>query len=436
MEQIASYGSSWASSSQSLERAGDPPSIAIATVNARSEQLNALTSPGQAFIDNGLGFLISIVISPLVELILEPAVGDPAQMRGTGKGWAEVADWVDRLAGHEGDRAQATETVWEGQAADAFRKQMDEFVSGAKALATDIRGMKESLDLAADLFDAFVEMCIDIIQELVIGLIVEWLAALAASWITAGASVGAASGMTAAQVAITGTRLGNKVANLFHKLKPIVTKLEDLLQSLRKGPLNELVEKMNHLRNGNMIQRWAGRQLDSNPVTKLVTRGSDNATEIRNAKTALSNAQERLDNSGSLPEEQQRLLRQEVQDAQKRYDEINTASTTPNRFMKDREADPETSYKNDGTVRTSWAGNIKTYQPGVQGEQASAANIAQAGLNAAGLTGEARFTSAVWHQGMDAVVSEGVEQGVKQGYDESTERTYEQRQAAQERGFT
>lgn len=123
------------------------------------------------------------------------------------------------------------------------------------------------------------------------------------------------------------------------------------------------MEKMNHLRNGNMIQRWAGRQLDSNPVTKLVTRGSDNATEVRNAKTALSNAQERLDNSGSLPEEQQRLLRQEVRDAQKRYGEINTASTTPNRFMKDREADPETSYKNDGTVRTSWTGNIKTYQP-------------------------------------------------------------------------
>ncbi|MGJ7906908.1 WXG100 family type VII secretion target [Actinopolyspora sp. H202] len=245
MEQIAGYGSSWASASQSLARASDPPSIAIATVNARSEQLNALTSPGQAFVDNGLGFLISIVISPLVELILEPAVGDPAQMRSTGKGWAEVADWVDRLAEHEGERAQATEPVWEGQAAAAFREQMDEFVSGAKALATDIRGMKESLDLAADLFDAFVEMCIDIIQELVIGLIVEWLAALAASWITAGASVGAASGMTAAQVAITGTRLGSKVANLFHKLRPIVTKLEDLLQSLRKGPLNELVEKMN-----------------------------------------------------------------------------------------------------------------------------------------------------------------------------------------------
>ncbi|MGJ7906907.1 hypothetical protein ACOQFL_10535 [Actinopolyspora sp. H202] len=171
-------------------------------------------------------------------------------------------------------------------------------------------------------------------------------------------------------------------------------------------------------------------------MTKLVTRGADNATEVRNAKTALADAKERFANSRSLPEEQQRLLRQEVQDAQRRYDEINTASTTPNRFMKDRDAAPETSYKNDGTVRTSWTGSIKTYQPGVQGEQASAANIAQAGLNAAGLTGEARFTSAVGHQGMDAVVSEGVEQGVKQGYDETTEHTYEQRQAAQERGFT
>ncbi|KGI79958.1 hypothetical protein IL38_19805 [Actinopolyspora erythraea] len=429
MEQIANYGSSWASASQSLARASDPPSVAIATVNMRSEQLNALTSPGQAFVDNGLGFLISIVISPLVELILEPAVGDPAQMRSTGKGWAEVADWVDRLAEHEGERARATEPVWEGQAADAFRKQMDEFVSGAKALATDVRGLKEALDLTADLFDAFVEMCIDIIQELVIGLIVEWLAALAASWITAGASVGAASGMTAAQVAITGTRLGSKVANLMHKLKPIVTKLEDLLQSLRKGPLRKLVDKMDDLRNGSKTEQWVARKIDSNPMSKILTRGD--TTEIRNAERALEETREAAARGEKTAAD--------VAAAQRRVDEANISSTTGNRFANQASTDNEETVMaqtdRNGSPKTSWSGDLNPELEKATGERATAANLAQAGLNTVGLGGEARWQDAILHQGASAVLTEGAEQGIKQGYDETTERTDEQRQAAQERGF-
>ncbi|SDP69734.1 hypothetical protein SAMN04487905_107154 [Actinopolyspora xinjiangensis] len=429
MEQIANYGSSWASASQSLARASDPPSVAIATVNMRSEQLNALTSPGQAFVDNGLGFLISIVISPLVELILEPAVGDPAQMRSTGKGWAEVADWVDRLAEHEGERARATEPVWEGQAADAFRKQMDEFVSGAKAMATDVRGLKEALDLAADLFDAFVEMCIDIIQELVIGLIVEWLAALAASWITAGASVGAASGMTTAQVAITGTRLGSKVANLLHKLKPIVTKLEDLLQSLRKGPLRKVVDNMDDLRNGNKIEQWVSRKIDSKPVGKILTHGD--TTEIRKAERALEETREAAARGEKTAAD--------VAAAQRRLDEANIPSTTGNRFAKQASLDDEGTViaqtDRNGNPKTSWSGDLHPELEKAREERAVAANLAQAGLNTVGLNGEARWQDAILHQGTSAVVNEGVEQGIKQGYDETTERSDEQRQAAQERGF-
>lgn len=276
-EQNAGYGSSWTSTSGDISRAGSPPDVAIAAVNARMEQLRFVMSPGQSFIDNGLGFLIGIVISPIVELVLEPAIGDPEQMRSTGTGWGKVADWVQQTGEHEKTRAAATSEPWTGQAGDKFRKQMDEFGAGAEAFSNEIRGLQQMLELAADLFDAFVEICIDILQELVMGLIIEWLAALAASWITAGASMAAAGVATTAQVGGTMARLGLKVKQLLGKLKPLIDKLEDLLQALRKGPLRKLVEKAEGLREGNMAEKWVMRKIDANPLAKIVTK-ADPAT--------------------------------------------------------------------------------------------------------------------------------------------------------------
>ncbi|MGW4213054.1 WXG100 family type VII secretion target [Lentzea sp. NPDC004789] len=277
LEQNAGYGSSWVSASGDIARASSPPDVAIAAVNARMEQLQLVMSPGQSFIDNGLGFLIGIVISPIVEFVLEPAIGDPEQMRSTATGWGKVADWVQSSGEHEKNRAAATSQPWTGQAGDKFRQQMNEFGEGTDAFANEIRGLQQMLDLAADLFDAFVETCIDILQELVMGLIIEWLAALAASWITAGASMGAAGVATTAEVTGTMARLGLKVKQLLGKLMPLIKKLEELLQKLRKGPLKKLVEKAEDLRNGNKAEKWLMRKVDGHPLAKIVTK-ADPAT--------------------------------------------------------------------------------------------------------------------------------------------------------------
>ncbi|MBA8825123.1 uncharacterized protein YukE [Saccharopolyspora lacisalsi] len=433
-EQTAGYGSSWASTSQGLSKASSPPDIAIATVNARMEQLNTITSPGQAFIDNGLGFLVSLAISPLVELVLEPAIGDPEQMRSTGKGWEEVAQWVEKMGEHETDRAEATAPVWEGRAGDAFRAQMHEFTGGATALANDVRGLKEALDTAADVFDAFVEMCVDIIQEFVMGLIIEWLAALAASWITAGASVGAASGLTAAQTAITSTRLGTKVANLLHKLKPLITKLEDLLQAMRKGPLSKVCDKMNELRNGNVAQQWVARQVDANPLVKMATRGEN--VNLRKAERVYEETRQAAERGEKTADD--------VATAQRHVDAARDAnkyeSTTANRYAEQSVTDSEGTVRaerdSNGNLKASWSGEIKPEHEKATGEKATATNAVQAGLNAVGLNGEHRWQDAVINQSTQAVVNEGGEQLIKQSYDESTEASDQDQQAAQERGFS
>ncbi|GHF59203.1 uncharacterized protein YukE [Amycolatopsis bartoniae] len=272
LEQNGGYGSSWISTAGDVARASSPPDVVFATINARMEQLQLITSPGQSFVDNGLGFLIGIVLSPLVEFVLEPAIGDPEQMRSTAQGWGGVADWLDGFGDHEKQRADATQQAWQGGGGDAFRQQMSEFADGSKALAEEVRGLQQMLEFAADLFDEFVEICVDIIEQLILGLIVEWLAALAASWITAGGSVAAAEGVTAGETAATGGRLAMKVKELLGKLKPLVEKLEKFLQWLRKGPLKKVVEKMNNMRNGGFLEKRLAEHLDRNPLVKILTK--------------------------------------------------------------------------------------------------------------------------------------------------------------------
>ncbi|MFR9730146.1 WXG100 family type VII secretion target [Saccharopolyspora sp. MS10] len=410
LEQTTEYGSSAASASGDLARADNPPDIAIATVNARLEQLEMITSPGKAFMDNGLGFLVSLVISPLVEFVLEPAVGDPEQMRSTGKGWEQVAEWLDGLGEQEQQRSEATKPVWEGRAGDAFRNQMTEFSAGAGAFASEIRGLTQILNLAADLFDMFVEMVIDIIQELVMGLIIEWIAALAASWITAGSSLAAASGLTASQIAITGTRLGTKVADLLHKLHPLITQLEGLLKRLRGGPLRKVVEKMNDLREGSTVQQWVARQIDGNPIAKIATRGD--TKPLREAEEAVATTRRQV--SEGVPDAADHL--EEVL-ARAAHERANIASSTGNRFAR----------------QVSMSGDLEA----VTGEQALATNLTQAGLGAVGLSGEHRWQDAVFHEGARAGISESVEQGVKFGYDKAQDpSSAAEREADTERGFS
>jgi hypothetical protein len=269
-DQAAGRGSSLVGASQDLKDASSPPEWGVAVTSARAEQLELLANPGQALMSNGLGFLVSIVLSPLIE-IAEQAVGDPEQMRATGEGWEKVAGWLDQVAEQENRRAESTAQTWVGKDGDAFRKQMSEFSEGIKALGQDVRGLKDTLDTIADLFDMFVEFFISVVTELIIGLIVQWLAALAASWITAGASVAAASGGTAAQVGIQGGRISMRIAQLQGKLFQLFQKLEQLLVRLR-GPLKQVLDRVGEVKGGKMLTNHLGRK---NPVFGIAKQFDD-----------------------------------------------------------------------------------------------------------------------------------------------------------------
>lgn len=408
-EQHASYGSSAVKAGYDLGQPGSPPEAAFAVINARAEQLNWVTSPGQAFVDNGLGFLIGIVISPLIEFVVEPAIGDPEQMRSTGAGWEQLAGWVEGAADQERARAEATSGIWSGEAGDAFRAEMAEFAGGVRALAGDIRNLKANLDLAADLFDLFVETVIDILTELVIGLIIEWLAALAASWITFGASVGAATGLTTAQVAVTGTRLGTKVATLLHKLKPIFTKLEDILKALRSGPLRGVVQRMHKLGDMPVL----GNRFKANPAVKFLA-GTDpgDIRTLERRVDAVQDARRNLDNAT------------DAGDAARIDSAANDLATARRQL--------------DNTVNQGTTSNQRFFGSTATGEQALAQRATSTALGYLGLGGTTNTGTAVFRGTLENAPMAVAEHVAQQAYDRTANQVApeDERRAAQQRGFT
>ncbi|MCE7003942.1 WXG100 family type VII secretion target [Kibdelosporangium philippinense] len=405
-QQASAYGSSWSKATQDvtaqLKDPGSPPEAAFAAFNARMEQIKAVTSPGESFIDNGLGWLIGIVISPLVEL-LEPAIGDPEQMRSTAKGWENVAEWLKNVADAEDKRSQATSAIWEGESAEQFRSQMKEFGDGARAMAGDVNDIKGILETAADIFDTFVMICIDIIQELVLGLIIEWLAALAASWITFGAAAAAVGGLTAAQTAITLTRLGSKIADLFNKLKPLITALEKILVALRKSKIGGVLEKLAEKRGTFGI----GRQITGNPVTGL----SSAYQNTRDAHKAIDNARDTLAAARKSGDPDK------IEDAYKTVDKAR-----------------EKVYNADS--KTTISSNTR-YRKDATGEEALAQHVIKTSLGYLGPTGNTAGSRAIYQGTLDNLPGAAVEWGAKQAYDYAEDRsTDEERKAAQQRGFS
>ncbi|SHG85719.1 WXG100 family type VII secretion target [Streptoalloteichus hindustanus] len=396
--QAAGRGSSFIGSMQDLADASSPPELAVATVSSRMEALQALASPGKYFVDNNIGFLVSIVLSPLVELA-EWAIGDPEQMKATAKGWEKVATWLDHAAEEETRRAEATAPVWAGPSGDAFRKQMREFGEGVTAMAQDVRELKEILELIADLFDMFIQFVIELLTELVIGLIVEWLAAMAASWITAGASVGTATATTTFQVGQTGIRITTRATKLQTELYRLFKQLEGILNKLRKNKfLEKIVEPTKNLREGGMVKRFLARQADKKGGTLFST-----VTKAERPKT--------VDSATKV-----------IKEATEGW-----TSSTGNRFMKIKDAgySPKTGELVDLNAT---------------GESALAANVAQSLLGKV-LGGTTRSGSAAWKAGVEVGTDQVIKQGAEHAYDEGKDLAQgtpskEERRSAQERGFS
>jgi len=406
-EQAAGRGSQLVGAGQDLADASSPPEWGVAAMSLRAEQLQAALSPFDALKDNGLGFLISLVMSPFVEL-LEMAIGDPEQMRSTGEGWEKVADWLHDVSEQEKQRGESTAQSWVGKDGDAFRRQMAEFSQGVEALSQDIRGLKETLDGIAEVFDLIVEFFVQVFTELVIGLIIQWVAALAASWVTAGGSVAAAGATTTVQVGATGVRVATRVTKLQAELFRAFQQIERLLQSIRKsGKLGKVIDGMDNLRNGGFMKRSLAAKVDRHTPLKFLTKA--------NSEDMTSQGFTRFVKDATESEWYQNAKRD-------LDDQIARAAGGPN-----------------GAAADALKAERDQLRSDVKGVQGLVNNVVSHGLQGP-LGGQFSFDRAAKSVGMDMATDAAVEEGAKSIYDNGRgafqgDLSEDERGSAQERGF-
>ncbi|WP_234584289.1 WXG100 family type VII secretion target, partial [Micromonospora sp. MH99] len=198
------------------------------------EVLATCVDPIGSIVSWGVAWLIEHV-KPLSDA-LDWLAGDPDQITAYAQTWHNVSRQVTGQVTALSEAVRTEIATWTGPASEAYRRYSDQHVRHLAGLA-DATGLIGTVVEGAGLLVALVrELVRDLIADFVSVLAVrlwEWLA-------EAGLTLGAATPLVAAQVSTLVAKWAAKVAGLLtalarsvSRLRPILSKLGELLDTLR-----------------------------------------------------------------------------------------------------------------------------------------------------------------------------------------------------------
>jgi len=182
--------------------------------------------PLNALLSAGLTFLID-VIQPLEDL-LGLVTGNPERMEGEIAKWERVGNALAPLAEEILQATREGLVGWQGEAAAAAKKRLEEFAGGVAGIQGDVQQLVFILNTAKLLMDVAQAFVIGLIATFVEWLIITWVPAMAAAVPTAGASTAAAGAATTAQGAMVvsrGTTFVSRVAAILNRLRAVLMKM-------------------------------------------------------------------------------------------------------------------------------------------------------------------------------------------------------------------
>jgi hypothetical protein len=240
---LASGDSDWG---ELFNIAGSVGDLGINVAMYAADPLNALLSAG-------LTFLIDVV-QPLEDL-LGLVTGNPERMEGEIAKWERVGNALEPLAKEILDATREGLVGWQGEAAEAAKKRMEEFAGGVAGMQGDVQQLVFILNTAKLLMDVAQAFVIGLIATFVEWLIITWVPAIAAAVPTMGASTAAAGAATTAQGAMVTTRgvtFVERVAQILNRLRQVLYKMHPRAMARVKASFQ--------LRgaNGRFVNGWVG----------------------------------------------------------------------------------------------------------------------------------------------------------------------------------
>ncbi|MEV4823876.1 hypothetical protein [Micromonospora sp. NPDC049274] len=208
--------------------------VTIGGVGTSMEVLATCVDPIGSVVSWGVAWLIEHV-KPLSDA-LDWLAGDPDQITAYAQTWHNVSRHVSDQATALSEAVRTEIATWTGPASEAYRRYSDQHLRHLAGLAD-----------ATDLIGTVVEgagLLVALVRELVRDLIADFVSVLAVRlwvWLAeAGLTLGAATPLVAAQVSSLVAKWAAKVAGLLtalarsvSRLRPILSKLGELLDTLR-----------------------------------------------------------------------------------------------------------------------------------------------------------------------------------------------------------
>ncbi|MGY6658533.1 WXG100 family type VII secretion target [Amycolatopsis sp. TRM77291] len=216
-------GAGFFDSAFSLKKAvddGDSLSIGLASAGMAIEILGMVVDPIGSLLTAGIGWLIEHIV--IFRWPLDFLLGDPKGIEEAKtaiyKEGAEVREWAN-------DHAAATKKFmekWEGEAADAFRADMEGVAAQIEALAGYIEFAGKQMGIAGAVIGAVRGIVRDIIAMTLAGILKAAIVAVALAPVTFGGSIIAAIGSIMTTVAVAIAKIAKQIADVAKKLAEMI----------------------------------------------------------------------------------------------------------------------------------------------------------------------------------------------------------------------
>lgn len=205
---------------------GDVQSVLSSVNGFVSDAAKIATDPVGALVGSGVEFVINFV-QPVQDAI-EYVAGDEAALTKSAEEFTEVQEQLDDFAKVLTEKLDEGIADWDGEAADATRRKMAEFVEGVQNTGAQANNLSQILQLSATFVEAAEGIIKGLLQDFLTWAIMTWVPALASAGPTFGASTAAAGTATTVQAGVTISRTAQRVQQAVTIIQQISSALEKL----------------------------------------------------------------------------------------------------------------------------------------------------------------------------------------------------------------
>lgn len=211
-------------------------------VEAAKADMDSLMSDGFSFAMDPISFLAGTGVEFVLNFVtpvqdaIELLTGDSEALTQGGEAFQQVSQELEQLAEKLTQTLDGDLSDWEGQAADAMRTKMGEFIDGVQNTAGQAHNLSELLQMSSTMMEAAEGIIKGILADFLTWAIVTWLTATATAPVSLGGSTAVASAATAVEAGITCSRAAQhvqRVAKVIETIQLAITAIKAVLDSIR-----------------------------------------------------------------------------------------------------------------------------------------------------------------------------------------------------------